>query len=62
MEESAGGGGVDLSQLSSMLSARWKGGADAAKKKPEPLAVGQVRSFTIAKLDVEAQVIELKLD
>ena len=60
-EESAGSGGVDLSQLSSMLSARWKGGADTAKKKAEPLAVGQIRSFQIVKLDAEAQTIELKL-
>jgi len=60
-EESAGSGGVDLSQLSSMLSARWKGGADTAKKKAEPLAVGQIRSFLIVKLDAEAQTIELKL-
>jgi small subunit ribosomal protein S1 len=62
VEESAGsGGGVDLSQLGSMLSARWKGGADPAKKKAEPLAVGQIRSFQIVKLDAEAQTIELKL-
>jgi len=61
VEESAGGGGVDLSQLGSMLSARWKGGADTGKKKAEPVAVGQVRSFQIVKLDGEAQRIELKL-
>jgi small subunit ribosomal protein S1 len=60
-EESAGGGGVDLSQLGSMLSARWKGGVDTAKKKAEPLAVGQIRSFQIVRLDAEAQAIELKL-
>ncbi len=61
VEETAGGGGVDLSQLSSLLSARWKGGADTGKKKAEPLAVGQVRSFTIVKLDAEAQTVELKM-
>jgi small subunit ribosomal protein S1 len=61
VEESAGGGGVDLSQLGSMLSARWKGGADTAKKKAEPLAVGQIRSFQIVRLDAEAQTIGLKL-
>ncbi|MGA7157172.1 MAG: 30S ribosomal protein S1 [Acidobacteriaceae bacterium] len=60
-EKSAGSGGVDLSQLSFMLSARWKGGADAAAKKTEALAVGQVRSFEIAGLDREAQTIELKV-
>jgi len=62
VEESGGsGGGVDLSQLTSMLSAQWKGAGAAAKKKPEAVAVGQVRSFKIVALDVEAQRIELKL-
>jgi small subunit ribosomal protein S1 len=61
VEESAGsGGGVDLSALTSMLSAQWKG-AGATKKKAEPVAVGQVRSFKIVALDAEAQRIELKL-
>jgi small subunit ribosomal protein S1 len=60
-ESKASGGGVDLSQLTSMLSAQWKGAAGAAKKKAEPLAVGQVRSFKIVGLDAEAQRIELKL-
>ena len=62
VEESGGsGGGVDLSQLTSMLSAQWKGAGAAAKKKPEAVAVGQVRSFKIVALDVEAQSIGLKL-
>jgi small subunit ribosomal protein S1 len=61
VEESAASGGVDLSQLGSMLSARWKGGADTAKKKPEPLGLGQIRSFTIVKLDRETETIEVKL-
>ena len=60
VEESAGGGGVDLSQLGSMLSARWKG-ATAAVQKPEPLGLGQIRSFQIVKLDRETETIELKL-
>jgi len=60
-EKSSGGGGVDLSALSSLLSAQWKGAGTAAKKKAEPLAVGQVRSFKIVTLDVEASRIELKL-
>jgi small subunit ribosomal protein S1 len=59
--ETGGSAGVDLSQLSSMLSARWKGGATAAVQKPEPLGLGQIRSFQIVKLDREAQRIELKL-
>jgi small subunit ribosomal protein S1 len=61
VEESTGGGGVDLSQLTSMLSAQWKGAAGSAKKKAEPLAVGQVRSFKIVALDAEAKTIELKM-
>ncbi len=44
-----------------MLSAQWKGTAGATKKKAEPVGVGQVRSFKIVALDVEAKTIELKL-
>ena len=60
-ESKASGGGVDLSALSSLLSAQWKGAGVAAKKKAEPVAVGQVRSFKIVALDAEAKTIELKL-
>ena len=59
--ESNSGGGVDLSSLTSMLSARWKGGASASASKPEPLGMGQIRSFRIAKLDRETGTIELEL-
>ena len=59
--ESTSNAGVDLSSLTSMLSARWKGGATAAASKPEPLGLGQIRSFRIAKLDREAGTIELEL-
>jgi small subunit ribosomal protein S1 len=59
--ESNSGGGVDLSSLTSMLSARWKGGATASASKPEPLGLGQIRSFRIAKLDRETGTIELEL-
>jgi small subunit ribosomal protein S1 len=51
----------DLSQLSSMLKARWKGNAPAASAKPEPLAAGQVRTFKITKLDAEKKTIEVEL-
>ena len=44
-----------------MLNARWKGGAAPAGSKPEPLSVGQIRSFRLAKLDPEAEKIELEL-
>jgi small subunit ribosomal protein S1 len=53
--------GVDLSSLTSMLSARWKGGAAAADSKPELLGVGEIRSFRIVKLDCETEKIELEL-
>jgi len=54
-------GKPDLSSLSSLLKARWKGNAPAASAKPEPLGEGQVRSFKIVKLDAEAKKIEVEL-
>jgi small subunit ribosomal protein S1 len=51
----------DLSQLSSMLSARWKGNAPAPAAAPEPLAEGQVRSFKITKLVPDSKKIEVEL-
>jgi len=55
------GGGVDLSSLTSMLNARWKGGAVATGSQPEALSEGQIRSFRLAKLDREEKTIELEL-
>jgi small subunit ribosomal protein S1 len=52
---------ADLSSLSSMLSARWKGNASAAASEAEPLAEGQIRSFKIVKLDAETKKIEVEL-
>jgi len=52
---------ADLSSLSSMLSARWKGNAPAASAAPEPLHAGQIRSFKIVKLDAETKKIEVAL-
>ncbi|HZL25651.1 MAG TPA: S1 RNA-binding domain-containing protein [Acidobacteriaceae bacterium] len=54
-------GGLDLSSLSLMLNARWKTGAAPSGSKPEPLGVGQVRSFRLVKLDRETEKIELEL-
>jgi small subunit ribosomal protein S1 len=52
----------DLSSLSSMLQARWKGGAAAAgTAQPEAVRNGQIRKFRIAKLDAAAKKIELEL-
>ncbi len=53
--------GADLSALTSMLQARWKGGSAASAKQSEPLAKGQIRSFRIVKLDRAAEKIELEL-
>jgi len=52
---------ADLSSLTSMLQARWKGAASTAGNEPEPLAEGQVRSFKIKKLDADAKKIEVEL-
>jgi len=51
----------DLSSLSSMLQARWKGSAPVPTTAPEPLAEGQVRTFKIVKLEPDAKKIEVEL-
>ncbi len=52
---------ADLSSLSTMLQARWKGSAPAPAAKPAPLQIGQVRTFKIIKLDTPAKTIEVEL-
>jgi small subunit ribosomal protein S1 len=52
---------LDMSSLSAMLNAKWKGGATASESKPEPVRAGQIRSFKIVKLDAGAKKIELEL-
>jgi small subunit ribosomal protein S1 len=52
---------LDLSSFSSMLAARWKNGPAAAAAIPEPVRVGQVRSFRITRLDRDARKIEIQL-
>jgi len=52
---------ADLSSLSSMLQARWKGGAASEGSEREEIRAGQVRGFRIAKLDPAAKKIELEL-
>ena len=54
-------GAADLSSLTSMLQARWKGKSPAESAKPEPLSAGQIRSFRILKLDAETKKIEVEL-
>jgi small subunit ribosomal protein S1 len=61
-EESKPEAKADLSSLTSMLQARWKGGAGSAgQSKPEAIRAGQVRSFRIVKLDPEAKTIEVEV-
>ena len=52
---------ADLSSLTSLLQARWKGNAPAAESKAQPLSTGQVRSFKIVTLDPESKKIEVEL-
>jgi small subunit ribosomal protein S1 len=59
--ESKQPGAPDLSALSSMLKARWKGNTPALSAQPEPLAEGQVRTFKIVKLEAESKEIEVEV-
>jgi small subunit ribosomal protein S1 len=52
---------LDLSTLSSMLSARWKGETKALGAQAEPLHVGQIRNFKIATMDRDTKQISLEL-
>ncbi|HEY7097307.1 MAG TPA: 30S ribosomal protein S1 [Terriglobales bacterium] len=60
-EESSAGVKADLSSLTSMLQARWKGGQSAASTESKEVRAGQVRSFRIKNLDAEAKKIEVEL-
>jgi len=51
----------DLASLSSMLAARWKGGAVAEASRSQEVQPGQIRKFRIMKLDRECKKIELEL-
>jgi small subunit ribosomal protein S1 len=51
----------DLASLTSMLQARWKGGAAEKFAEPQELQAGQIRSFRIMKLDQEAKKVEVEL-
>jgi small subunit ribosomal protein S1 len=52
---------ADLSSLTSMLQAKWKGGQGSGSSRPEPAKTGQIRSFRIVRLDPAAKKIELEL-
>jgi small subunit ribosomal protein S1 len=58
--ESGGESKVDLSSLSSMLTAKWKGGGAAASGRDE-VRSGQIRSFRIVRLDPGEKKIDLEL-
>ena len=59
---STGSSKADLSSLSSMLNARWKGTSPApGGAKTDALQPGQVRSFRITSIDAKARQIALEL-
>ena len=60
-EEKSGQESADLSSLTSMLQARWKGGQGGGGAKGEGPRSGQIRSFRISKLDPATKKIELEL-
>ncbi len=51
---------ADLSSLTSMLQARWKGATSVAAE-PEPIRQGQIRKFRITSLDSASKKIEVAL-
>jgi small subunit ribosomal protein S1 len=52
---------TDISSLTSMLEAKWKGGQATGAPRREPVRAGQIRSFRITKLDAAGKRIELEL-
>jgi small subunit ribosomal protein S1 len=60
-EEQSKQDNADLSSLTSMLQARWKGGQGGGGSKGEGPRSGQIRSFRIGKLDPATKKIELEL-
>jgi small subunit ribosomal protein S1 len=52
---------LDLSALSSMLNARWKGETKASNTRANPLHVGQMRNFKIVTIDRDTKQIDLEL-
>jgi small subunit ribosomal protein S1 len=51
---------ANLSSLSNMLQAKWKGGEGGGAKR-EAARAGQIRSFRIVKLDAAAKRIDLEI-
>ena len=51
---------LDLSALTSMLKAQWKGATSTVAKKPDLPAAGQMRSFRITGLDLGTRAIQIE--
>jgi small subunit ribosomal protein S1 len=60
-EDSGGSAKADLSSLTAMLSQKWKSGGASGGGSAEAVRPGQVRSFKIARMDLEAKKIELEI-
>jgi small subunit ribosomal protein S1 len=60
-KETQSGSKADLSSLTSLLQARWKGGTAGGTSKPEGVRAGQIRSFRVSKLDAATKKIDLEL-
>lgn len=68
--DNSSGAGLDLSSLTSMLNARWKGAEATSSTRHGPLGagpssvapfgVGQIRSFRLLALDRESETIRLE--
>jgi small subunit ribosomal protein S1 len=52
---------TDISSLTTMLEAKWKGGQATGAPRREAVRAGQIRSFRIVKLDAAGKKIELEL-
>src|SRR5271165_2910404 len=58
-QRDGGGAAGDVSTMSSMLMARWKGNTQAGPRRPDLLQPGQIRQFRITQLDRDSKVIEV---
>jgi small subunit ribosomal protein S1 len=54
-------GKADLSSLTSMLQARWKGGEVSHAKQAEPARAGQIRNFRIKTIEAGKKQITVEL-
>jgi small subunit ribosomal protein S1 len=59
-ETVSGEGRVDVASLSSLLAAKWKGGSEGGVER-DTARTGQIRTFRIARIDLQDKRIELEL-